>query len=181
MRHDLSKEEVNRLVYSYEGTEITNELYSFGMMALSESQDRARHINSRAVTVLTWSTGVLALIFSQLDVSLNKLQLALVFFGSLASLAAVVFSFKALRLREGWCSPSDKDWFEETALVSADELKRFHIRSIHEIRQSEETMIEEKGDLLFYGEKCLMIGAILMALDVIIKSFVVFLSLATTP
>lgn len=170
MRHDLPKEEVNRLVYSYQDSAITDELYAFGVALLSESRDRTSQINSRAATVLTWATGVLALLFSQLDISLNNFQLTIVLLGSASALSAVIYSFLSLRLRDKWCSPSDKDWFEETALTSADELKRFHVRSMHEIRNSEEAMAEEKGGLLFRGQKCLMVAAVLMALGLIFTS-----------
>jgi hypothetical protein len=174
VRNNLSKEEVNRLVYSYQDNSITDELYAFGAALLSESQARCRDINSRAATVLTWATGVLALLFSQLDVSLSRPHLLLLIIGSVAALFAVINSFMALQLRDGWCSPSDKDWFEETALTNADEIKRFHIRSIHEIRNSEESMAEDKGNLLFRAQRSLVVAAVIMATGLVSRSLVQF-------
>ena len=174
MRNDLSREQVNDLVYSYDDRAITDELYSFGSILLSNSQERVRQINSRSATVLTWASGILALLFSQVDVALRGVQLLIVLLGSASALVAVICSFMALRLRDGWCSPSDQDWFEKSALVNADELKRFHVRSLHEIRQSEDAMADQKGTLLFRGQQFLMVAAVLMAIGLIVKSLASF-------
>lgn len=180
-QNDLSKEAVSDLVYSYKDNGITEELNSFGLMLLSESQERARQINSAAVTVLTWATGVLALLVTQLDVSATGIQLATLLLGAASSLLAVICSFLALRIKDQWLWPSDKDWFEESALVSKDELTRFHIRSIHEVKQAKEIITERKGLLLFRAQQFLMAGAFLLAIGIVTKLVLGFLKISTAP
>jgi hypothetical protein len=127
--NDLSAEDVKQLVYSYQDTEVSDELLSFGQMLLDEANDWAKQIDSKATGVLGWATAILAFLFTQLTKTSGMVNLSLgVASGSFAMLA-VRRAYKALQARKGWLWPSDRDWFEETAFGSADELKRFHIRS----------------------------------------------------
>jgi len=65
--NDLSAEEVNRLVYSYDDASVTDELCSFGTLLLQEVRNRSANIDSKAATMLGWSTGLLVFLFTQLD------------------------------------------------------------------------------------------------------------------
>jgi hypothetical protein len=84
-------------------------------------------------------------------------------------LLSAVFAFLALRARNEWKWPSDKDWFEETALCDADELKRFHIRSMHEVRQDQSRVTEQKGNRLFLSQDFLVVGALFLAVGIAAK------------
>lgn len=180
-QNDLTKETVSNLVYSYKDNAVSEELNSFGLMLLAASQERARQINSTAVTILTWATGILAILITQLDVSATRIQLVILLFGSASSLVAVIYSFLALRIRDEWLWPSDKDWFQKTALVSKDELMRFHIRSIHEVKQAKELITERKGLFLFRAQQFLMSGAFLLATGIAAKLILGFVRLSTVP
>ena len=125
--NDLSKEDVRRLVYSYKDTGVTDELYSFGKMLLSETEERAKQIDSKSTAVLGWATAIVVFLFTQLTKASGVLNLSFGLAGFFG-LLAVGCAYAALRPRHEWLWPSDRDWFEQTAFGSADELKRFHAR-----------------------------------------------------
>jgi hypothetical protein len=169
--NDLSEEDVSRLVYSYNDESITDELYAFGRMLLAETDDRARQVDSKATSVLGWATAILAFLFTQLIQASGIVNLTLGVASGLFALLAVRRAYKALQARRGWLWPSDLDWFEETAFASADELKRFHIRSMHRVRSERARITEMKSNHLWRGEKWLVVAALLLVAGIAARLF----------
>lgn len=169
INNDIAVAEVSRIVYSYTDPAVTDELYSFGNVLLTEIRTRAGNIDSKSATMLGWSTGILVFLFTQIDKHSGFLVLALAVASGLCCLLSAIFAFLALRARNEWKWPSDKDWFEETALCDADELRRFHIRSMHEVRQDQSRVTEQKGNRLFASQDFLVVGAALLALGIAAK------------
>lgn len=162
-QHDLSNDEVEDRVYSYEETGVTDELLTFGQMLIQEVQQRSGQIDSKAAMVLGWSTAVLAFLLDRLPGVSVVLSLGLGMLGGLCALFAAILAYRALRARQGWKYPSDADWFEKSALVSGDELKRFHIRCWHDVRKSQNVLVERKGELLLSSQRLLVLAAIFLA------------------
>jgi hypothetical protein len=172
VNNDLPIEEVKRIVYSYGDARVTDELYSFGSVLLTEIRNRAGNIDSKAATMLGWSTGILVFLFTQIDKhSGGFIALAFAVASGLCCLLSAIYAFLALRARNEWKWPSDRDWFEESALCDSDELKRFHIRSMHEVRQAQNRVTDQKGDHLFVSQDFLVVGAALLALGIAAKMF----------
>jgi hypothetical protein len=67
VNNDLPIEEVKRIVYSYGDARVTDELYSFGSVLLTEIRNHAGNIDSKSATMLGWSTGILVFLFTQMD------------------------------------------------------------------------------------------------------------------
>lgn len=88
---------------------------------------------------------------------------------------AVLRAYSALRARNNWRYASDRDWFEKTALSDSDELKRFHIRSIHEIRQLQKAIVDKKGGALLKAQRFLVIAASVLTLGIVGKLFLTLL------
>ena len=168
-QNDLSSEEVERLIYSYEGIGVTDELVSFGQTLVAEVQQRSGQIDSKAAMVLGWSTAVLAFLFSSLRGASVTPSLGFSVIGALCALFAALQAYRALRARQGWESPSDADWFEKSALINADELKRFHIRCWHGVRQSQNALAEQKGKLLLSAQRLLVLAAAFLAAGLIVQ------------
>jgi hypothetical protein len=163
-QHDLSKDEVRGLVYSYKDENVTDELYAFGRMLISEIGHRADLIDSKATITLGWATGIIAFLSVQSAKSIAPTALAVAVVASgLSAAMAIVYSFQSLRTREGWKWPSDLDWFEGTALCNADELKRFHIRSMHTVRQAQRDLTDRKVRYLAVAHRYLMVAGVLLA------------------
>jgi hypothetical protein len=166
---DLSKEGVKRLVYSYEDPKVTDELYSFGQILLGEANDWAKQIDSKATGVLGWATAILAFLFTQLTRTSGVVNLSLGVASGLFSLLAVRRAYKALQARKGWLWPSDRDWFEETAFGSADELKRFHIRALHQTRRARMEIDQLKSNQLWRAEQWLAVAAVLLVAGIALQ------------
>lgn len=167
--NSLSVEEVNRIVYSYKDSGVTDELYSFGSVLLTEVRNHAGNIDSKSTTMLGWATGMLVFLFTQIDKHGGLVALAFGVGSGLCCLLSAIYAFLALRAHNEWIWPSDKDWFQEAVLSNSDELKRFHLRSIHEVRHAQRRVTDQKGARLFFSQDFLMVGAILLALGIAAK------------
>lgn len=172
--NSLTKDAVKELMNSYDQPQVTDELYSFGAMMLSEVQERGGQVDSKATVILGWATAILAFLFTQLNGDGTLSTLIGVAAGAFA-LLTVLCAYNALRARKDWRYASDLDWFEKTALSDSDELKRFHIRSIHEIRQNQKTIIDGKGKSLLKAQCFLVIAAGILTLGIVGKLFFAFL------
>ena len=173
--NDLTKDAVKDLIYSYKEPAVTDELYAFGAMLLAEVQERSGQIDSKAATVLGWASGILAFLFTQFGNASGWVSGILATFGGIFALFAVIYSYAALRARRDWRSPSDHDWFEKTALSSADELKRFHVRSIHDVRQVEKEIADKKGTALLKAQWFLLAAAAVLAVGILWKLLLILL------
>jgi hypothetical protein len=170
---DLSKEDVKRLVYAYKDPKITDELYSFGSLLLADVRSRSGHIDSKAATILGWATGILAFLFTELSRSSGCVELMCGVASGSCCLVAAICAFLALRARSDWKWPSDKDWFAESALSSAnasvDNLKRFYVRSMHDTKQAQRQVADQKGKRLLASQYFLIAGTGLFALGIASK------------
>jgi hypothetical protein len=91
-------------------------LRDFGKILLDHVAHRSDRINAQSATVLAWATAILAFLF----VNANRFSgnlLYLMFASATFSIAAVIFSFTALRTRKHWKWPSDQSWIHETGLI----------------------------------------------------------------
>jgi hypothetical protein len=157
--NNLGSEKLRDAVYSYKSPEVTAHLYEFGKLLLDEMMERGEKINSQAVTILGWATGVIAFLFAQIaQFSGGSVYFALT--SSVLALVAIFYAFQALKTRPNWEWPSDKSWINKSALGSEDEIKRFHIRVIHDVRQNHLSITGDKADCLFWSEFFLLFAAL---------------------
>lgn len=156
--HNLSKTEVGDLVYSYPDAAVTDQLFAFGAMTLGEIQESTARINSQSTTVIGWATAILAFLLAGISRSSGS-GLGFVLCSALFALAAVITSFNALRTRPNW-GASDQSWIHKTALVNEDELKRYHVRVLHDVRKRRQAITNAKSRSLFFGEVCLMLASL---------------------
>jgi hypothetical protein len=150
--HNLSKEQVRDLVYSYDSAEVTNQLYKFGETALGEIDRSLARINSRAIAVLGWSTAILAFFLVGINRASSGVGVYFLLASSVFSIVAVLCSFNALRTRGDWKSPSDESWIHQSALVREDELKRYHIRVLHDVKRWRLAITNAKSVLCSSGK-----------------------------
>jgi hypothetical protein len=94
----LSISEVKEVIYSYQDSEVTNQLYAFGSVLLGEIQDRAKQIDGKAVMVLGWSLAVLAFWFTQAQDIRGFIEFIFAAASTVLALLAAAFSYKARRI-----------------------------------------------------------------------------------
>jgi hypothetical protein len=167
--NDLSAAEVSSVVYSYQDAEVTNELYAFGSSLLLDVKNRSEHINAKATTVLGWAIGVLAFLFAESGKINGNAAHFFALCSSLLALLAAVLAFLSLRTRDDWKWPSDKSWFQQKAVKSGDEMRRYHLRVMHEAKQGRHAIVEKKGELLMYAEMSLTLSGLLLFIGLIVK------------
>ena len=64
--NDISDDDLPTILDSYEDQKVTDHLYAFGSMLITEIGQRADRIESKANLVIGWSTALLAFLFTQL-------------------------------------------------------------------------------------------------------------------
>jgi len=160
--NDLSESDASKLIYSYDDADVTNQLYAFGSSLLSDLKERSDHVNSKATTILVWATGILAFLFSQSDKLSGSTSHVFALCSSLLALLAASSAFFSLRTRDDWKWPSDKSWLQPKAVNNSDELKRYHLRVMHGVKQARHCIVEKKGNLLMYAELFLVLSGALL-------------------
>jgi hypothetical protein len=171
----LSMAEVNAAIYSYQETAITDQLYAFGSTLLAEIQDRAKEIEGKAVVVLGWSLAILAFLLTQVNNLGGSVATVLAALSAIFAITAAVCAYMARVTLSEWRWPSDKDWFQAKVMrlgaEGADELKRFHVRSMHATRQAQLAITERKGEWLSWSELPLVLAAVALGGAVLSKLF----------
>jgi hypothetical protein len=135
--NQLSEAEVEGRLRSYQSDSTTDELYSFGLGMVQEAIERYHRYDSTATKIAGYSGAVVALLISQLSEwrkSLDWWVVLVLFSAALMALAAAGLGLRAIALREiPWYSP--RDWFREEFLENSNNLRRYHILCMYEIRQ----------------------------------------------
>jgi hypothetical protein len=173
---DLSEAEVKEVIYSYQDSAVTDELYAFGSSLLGDLRSRADHINSKATAVLGWATGILAFLFAE-NAKFNGTAIHYFALGSsLCAMLAAGSAFLALRTRDDWSWPSDKSWLQKTAVKNGDELKRYHLRVMHGLKHDRHAMVEKKGNLLIYAETFFVLSGAVLLIGLLVQFVLASLS-----
>jgi hypothetical protein len=160
--NDLSETDASKLIYSYKDADVTDQLYTFGSSLLSDLKERSEHVNTKATTVLVWATGILAFLFAQSDKFAGTASQYFSLCSALLALLAASSAFFSLRTRDDWKWPSDKSWLQSKAVNNSDELKRYHLRVMHGVKQARHGIIEKKGNRLMYAELFLVLSGVLL-------------------
>jgi hypothetical protein len=106
--NDLSPAEVSELVYSYQDSGVTDELYDFGSSLLQEVKNRSERISAKATTVLGWATAILAFLFAESGKFKGNATYYFALCSSIFAISAAVLSFCLLRTRDDWQWPSER-------------------------------------------------------------------------
>ncbi|MBZ5533026.1 MAG: plasmid SOS inhibition protein A [Acidobacteriia bacterium] len=161
--NDLSTGDVKELLKPITNHDVIAELYSFGSTLLIDIKERNSQIEAKAAVVIGWSTGIAAFLFTQIKAEVWGV---VVMPAIIASIFAVISAYRVIKTRPDWRDPSDKDWFRESALKDADDLRIFHVRSMHDIRQNQSDIAGEKAEFLLRAERWLIASATLLALGI---------------
>ena len=176
LENDLSRNDVKELLWPITDGKVIDELYSFGSMLLSEIKERNAQLESKAAVVLGWATGISAFLFTQIKQVDHWSLLALP--PIIAAIVAIIFAYRVIKTRDDWESPSDKDWFCAAAIGKDDDLRLFHIRSMHRVRQNQSVIAMDKANALLWAERWLIFATMLLAMAIAAKLIVSLYPLA---
>lgn len=165
-RPSLPDEELYERVSNYKPREVTDELYKFGMMMISENLDRTKQLDAKGTLLAGYSGAILAFLVSRQSLMepATGWQAVLVLLAGISALVAVVSALWALQLRTfGWFS--DRDWFKDEGgiLEDADRLKRYYILEMHHINRRMGQSNGQKANRIVAGQRALAVTGICLA------------------
>lgn len=166
--NDLSRDAVKGLLTPVEDPQVIEQLYAFGSMLLAEIKERIAEIEKKAGALLGWSVGITVFLYTQFEKIKSWIGLASV----VSAAIAVICAYVAMKSRDDWRSPSDKDWMKDSCLNNADDLKHYHVRSMHEIKTNLNTIARNKGEWLLRAEISLIVSAVLLTIALTVRSLV---------
>lgn len=164
--YDLSRDAVKGLLMPVEDHSVIEQLYAFGTILLAEIKERNAEIEKKAGVLLGWSVAITAFLYTQFD----KIKSWTALSSIVAAAFGLICAYMAMKSRSDWRSPSDRDWMKDSCLNSPDDLKIFHVRSMHEIRQNQCEIARKKGNWLLSAELSLIVSAALLTIGLAAKS-----------
>jgi len=163
---NLDETEVNGRLCSYENPKVTDELYDFGSMLVSEMIDVNHRLDSKGTTLAGYSTGAVALLVSTASFwrpVVGQWASVAVFTAAFCAMVASVLSLKAASLFTfKWFS--DDEWLHKKYLEDSDTLRRYRILTMHNIVESHRNAADEKSDYLRVAQWALTASGLLLLL-----------------
>jgi hypothetical protein len=173
-RRRVDGEEIKRLLEHHPpDTELLSALEEFGRMMISEGQAHLAAIEAKGLSVLGWTSAMLALMFSK-DLAVSaKLPTVVVWLtglGVLAALAALVWAAQCVRIRE-WTVPSQQDWFRTDIFGSVKILRAYHLLALLESHDAHIRVQDQKSEQLRKAQWSLVLAALALGVVVVIRVF----------
>ena len=170
MATPLDSQEVKRRLASYKSPDVTNELYSFGSMLVTEAVDRVHKVEGKAGTLAGYSGAILALIVSSFSLwnghfhEAEKIAMYCAAFGAFCSQACALWALKIDEFK--WFSVND--WLRGECLSDAEVLRKYRIVTIDVILKSHRDVAERKSSRIALAQWSLFAtGAVLFAVPVL--------------
>jgi hypothetical protein len=156
---ELTQDDVSKRLISYDSPNITDSLYSMGIMLLNECAERVRTLDSKATTIISYTGAIIGLMMSTFPIwtsAVDRWAIFAALVGALFGLLGAASGFWATYLTE-FSMPSDSDWIEKDGLQDQDRLKRYYIASIHLAIQSHEMALHSKTRRVKIAQTCLFL------------------------
>jgi hypothetical protein len=139
--------------------ESVEELYRFGNLMVSTTQQRALRLDSKLTGILNWSSAMLAFVLIDANVShVHGSSMVVSMAAMIGAIAAVACSYFGLKSRL-WPMPSERDWFQSASLEKPGMLRRFHVVSMLNVHQSQSDGNARRATMLTRAEWCLAVSA----------------------
>jgi hypothetical protein len=168
----LSEEEVRARLVAYEDTDITDELYDFGKMLVSEAVNRVNRLDTKAAAVAAYSVGIVTLLASTSPSWIPRIQglwgFTLFISGVLAFVGASC-AVKGLVLRPiEWFSANE--WLSKECLSSRERLRKFRILTMWGVLNSWSEAGENKSAWIARAQYSLLAAAILLLVSICVAA-----------
>jgi hypothetical protein len=163
---ELPGAEVDELLSEYSSEEVTKELFDFGQILLTADDERVGLIDSKATTLVGYSSAILAFLLIR-GASWTHSRFELVAIATVGVIAgfACVFAGLALRGAQNWSQLSEATWFpREQVLAGSDPLKRFYITAMHQVLQDNHRIANRKADQMIVAQVLVALAGVLLAI-----------------
>lgn len=171
---ELTPAYVDDLVDKRISKETAEELFTFGKLLFANNDDRIKTVETKALSILGYSSAILAFLVTRsadLDRSLPG-AICIAFVGMCAA-SACVYGWLALIPRR-WKALSETTWFPppnfRERLDEPDDLKRWYIKAMHQMYQENHRITDKKARLMFKGQLSAVAAGLLLGLALIANS-----------
>lgn len=170
MAKSLSNQEMKGRLASYELPEVTNELYSFGSMLVSEIVDRVHKAEAKAGTLAGYSGAILALIvstFSLWNGHFHAAEKGAMYGAAFMAFVSQMCALWALKIDKfNWFS--DNDWLRGECLSDVEALRKYHLLTMHTVIVSHGEAAERKSNRIALAQRFLLVtGVFLLAVPLL--------------
>jgi hypothetical protein len=158
-------EDVDELIDRHATTTVTDELFDFGKMLLANNEDRVSAIDTKAMSIVGFSSAILAFLVTR-AIDWDTSTVGLLFILAVGTLAALACLSAGLALRgaQNWKALGEATWFPPAdVLDKPDELKRFYIKAMHQAHQENHRIANRKASQMILGQLFMGVGGILLA------------------
>lgn len=153
---------------AHENATLYDELHTFGELMLDEVTARTEALDSKANSILGWTSGLLALfVWSPPAQGSSWLESIAALIGAGGALVALIESALALRVRQ-WEWPSQQDWFHTDVFDDVLCLHRLHLLAMLEAHEARCGGNEKKAHAL----KIAQVGLVLAGLALVAQLLV---------
>jgi len=158
--------EVDALLAKYSEESVTKELFDFGKMLLTANEERIGLIDSKATTLVGYSSAILALLLMRgATWTRSWPQLISLVAAAITAGFACLFALMVLHGAQNWSQLSEKTWFpEDRVLAGSDSLKRFYISAMHQVLQDNHRIANRKADQMITAQILVAAAGILLAI-----------------
>lgn len=159
-----AKERLKIVERSAVASEVTNEIYDFGKMLVSEAVARVSRLDTKAASVAAYAIGMITLLVSTSSAWASRMNIAWlpIFVGAVAFLSAV-FGVIALTLKKfEWFS--DNDWLRADCLASVEDLKTYRVLTMLKVIDSWQAVAREKSLWIKSAQFTLLVAALLLVI-----------------
>jgi hypothetical protein len=169
--HELSASSVDALIDGVSSDGVTNDLFAFGKLLLAATDERAAAIDSKSTALVGYSAAILAFLVTRLP-EVRGLPPGQVVTLALAGIAAALACSSAavvLRGAKNWQGLSETTWFPQAdTLASSDKLKRFWLKAMHEMHQSNYRIANRKASQMIAAQLFTALAAVFLAISLVV-------------
>lgn len=164
--HELPGEEVDQLLDEYSSEDVTKELFAFGQILLASDDERVGLIDSKATTLVGYSSAILAfLLLRGVSWTHSWLELGGIAIAGLLAGCACFSAGLALRGAQNWKQLSETTWFPRHKVMEGpDPLKKFYISAMHEVLQVNHRIANRKADQMIMAQVLVAWAGVILAI-----------------
>lgn len=155
----LKESEVRQRLESYTDPGVTEELYEFGRMLVTDITERTSHLETKAASIAAYSLGIITLLASTYSIWIGKVSTIGILIGVIAAFTATVYAVSAVTLQK-YEGISQNEWFKADVLDSREMLRKFHLITMWGVFSSHEANAEKKASRIVLAQVALFIAAI---------------------
>ena len=182
-RRRVDVDEVQRALEENESPELYAQLEEFGRLLITDSQAHTSAIESKGLSVLGWTSALLALAFSKdlaLSVAASWPLLMMTGLGVVSAFVALASAARCVK-PERWSVPSQQDWMRTDLFHDLPLLRRYQILSLLENYDTHCRRFDPKARALEIAQPALVIAATLLGVVLIVSVFVAATNPVGTP